>query len=92
MTDEMEQAIVDVISEVQDYGGVEKAIGDGWLQRKIARRALDRKIAIDTGTIPIIGVNQYQRPESTDTIGDVFRLKQILSPLISVISQRILMI
>src|SRR3546814_8059500 len=47
LTDRTEEAIEAVMREIDDYGGVIKAIEDGWLQARLAQRALERKIAID---------------------------------------------
>ncbi|MCC7079688.1 MAG: methylmalonyl-CoA mutase [Burkholderiales bacterium] len=72
-TDRMEAAMEQVMREIDDYGGVVKAIENGWLQMRIARRALERKIKVDSGESVVVGVNHFRRTE-TGEIGEQFRL------------------
>ena len=57
LTDRMEEEIMRIMREVDDYGGVVKAIEDGYLQSQIAERAKERKQATDSGARPVVGVN-----------------------------------
>ena len=76
LTDEMEAAMVAVIEELETYGGVEKAIEDGYLQMRIAERARERKLATDSGERVVVGVNRYRRDGDGGDggFGEVFRL------------------
>lgn len=74
LTDQMEAGMVQVIEEIEQYGGVEKAVEDGWLQMKIAQRASERKRAADTGETVIVGQNYYRRDDQNEGIGEVFKL------------------
>lgn len=74
LTDQMEAGMVQVIEEIEQYGGVEKAVEDGWLQMKIARRASERKRAADTGETVIVGQNYYRRDDQGEGVGEVFKL------------------
>ena len=73
-TDRMEEAILKVMREIDDYGGVIKAIEDGWLQMKIAERARERKLKIDRGETIVVGQNAFRRADQSDDFGEVFRL------------------
>jgi methylmalonyl-CoA mutase N-terminal domain/subunit len=57
LTDKMEEKILELMDEVENYGGAAKAIEDGWLQLKVAQRAHRRKREIDSGEFPIVGLN-----------------------------------
>jgi methylmalonyl-CoA mutase N-terminal domain/subunit len=59
LTDRMEEEIASVIQQLDDYGGVEKAIEDGYLQMRIAERALERKQKKDSGEIVVVGENYF---------------------------------
>ena len=74
LTDKMEEEILKVMKSLDDYGGVEKAIEDGYLQMKIAERALERKQKKDTGETVIVGENYFahQEGEAID-YGEVFK-------------------
>ena len=74
LTDQMEAGMVQVIEEIEQYGGVEKAVEDGWLQMKIAQRASERKRAADAGESVIVGQNYFRRDDQDEGVGEVFKL------------------
>ena len=75
LTDEMDAAITKVIAEIEDYGGAEKAIEDGYLQSRIAQRALERKLQTDAGELVVVGQNHFGREdEDANDFGEVFKL------------------
>ncbi len=73
-TDRMEAGILEVMREIDAYGGVVKAIEDGWLQMKIAERARERKLKVDRGETTVVGLNAFRRADQSDGFGEVFRL------------------
>lgn len=73
-TDRMEAAIERVMAEIDDYGGVIRAIEDGWLQLRLAERALERKQKIDSGETVIVGQNHFRRDDQRNEVGEVFHL------------------
>ncbi|MDH4173680.1 MAG: methylmalonyl-CoA mutase family protein [Betaproteobacteria bacterium] len=74
LTDQMERGMREVMGEIDAYGGVVKAIEDGWLQRRIAVRAKEKKDATDSGERVVVGQNHYRREAQADSYGEVFRL------------------
>ena len=83
LTDRMEEEIVRVMNEIDAYGGVIKAIEDGYLQARIAERARERKQATDSGERPVVGVNVGIRERSAFDAGEMFQqdagtVKQVL--------------
>ncbi len=73
LTDRMEEEIRKVMGEIDAYGGVVKAIEEGWLQARLAARALERKMAIDERRNIVVGVNAFQT-EGEKMAGETFRL------------------
>ena len=74
LTDEMEKEISKVIQELDDYGGVEKAIEDGLPQMRIAERALERKRKKDSGETVVVGENYFvNQNDATVDYGEVFK-------------------
>jgi methylmalonyl-CoA mutase, N-terminal domain len=73
-TDRMEEEIEAVMRAIDDYGGVIPAIEDGWLQMRLAERALERKARIDRGETVVVGQNHFRRPDQRNDVGEVFRL------------------
>ncbi len=74
MTDQMEAEILKVMKDIDDYGGVEKAIEEGYIQMKIAERARERKEKVDRGERIVVGVNKYQREDNDQGFGELFEL------------------
>lgn len=74
LTDRMEEEILEVIRGIEDYGGVEKAIEDGYLQARIAERARERKAATDSDARKVVGVNVGRRESREQDRGEVFEL------------------
>ena len=69
LTDRMEREMERVMGEIDAYGGVVKAIEDGWLQARIAERALERKLDIDSKRTIVVGVNAFQRATTAEPMG-----------------------
>jgi len=74
LTDRMDEEISKVIKEIDDYGGAEKAIEEGYLQRRIAERASARKKSIDSGEQVVVGENYFRHDDEKKDFGEVFRL------------------
>ncbi len=70
----MEDEIVKVMNEIDAYGGVVQAIEDGWLQMRLAERALERRRKIDSLDTIVVGQNAFRRQNQTDDFGEIFRL------------------
>jgi methylmalonyl-CoA mutase N-terminal domain/subunit len=73
LTDRMEEEMLRVIGELDAYGGVEKAIEDGYLQMRIAERALGRKRGKDSGEIVVVGENCFNGEDGEVDYGEVFK-------------------
>jgi methylmalonyl-CoA mutase N-terminal domain/subunit len=75
LTDATEREISRIIESIDDYGGVEKAIEDGYLQMRIAERALERKKKKDSGETVVVGENYFNHNNSgAADYGELFTL------------------
>jgi methylmalonyl-CoA mutase N-terminal domain/subunit len=74
LTEPMEAEMRRTMDEIEAYGGVVKAIEDGWLQARIAARALKRKRNIDNGTTVVVGVNAFAGLAESTAATETFRL------------------
>ncbi|MBX3695115.1 MAG: methylmalonyl-CoA mutase [Steroidobacteraceae bacterium] len=74
LTDRMEEKIEGIMREVEEYGGAVAAIEDGWMQLRVARRAHQRKLDIDSGATPVVGLNCFTRDDQAQAPGEVFAL------------------
>ncbi len=74
LTERMEEEILAVMAEIERYGGAVRAIEDGWLQMRLAHRALERKRKIDAGLTVVVGQNRFRRADQDESVREVFRL------------------
>ena len=63
LTDEMVKRIFDYIKKVESVGGLVSAVESGWLHREIATYNNKYQKDIETGEMPIVGVNYMQAEE-----------------------------
>ncbi len=74
LTDRMEEEILGVMKELDDYGGVEKAIQDGYIQMRVARSALQRKRDKDSGALVSVGENYFRNENEAHDYGELFSM------------------
>ena len=60
LTQDMADAAWKIIEEVQDMGGMTKAVDSGWAKLKIEAAAAEKQARIDSGKDVIVGVNKYK--------------------------------
>jgi methylmalonyl-CoA mutase N-terminal domain/subunit len=89
-TNRMQDEIERVMREIDDYGGVIKAIEDGWLQMRLAERGLERKRRTDTGESVIVGQNHFRREDQKNDVGELFHLDPQVSARVIEKYQRVL--
>jgi methylmalonyl-CoA mutase N-terminal domain/subunit len=63
LTDAMEERLVEIMADVDDHGGMVRAIEDGYVQGLIAEEAWKAQKMIESGERPIVGVNMFQTEE-----------------------------
>jgi len=66
LTDDLEAAIRQVMDQVEAQGGMVEALRSGWLQLQIGRRAYEWQRGIESGEVPVVGVNTHRLPEGED--------------------------
>jgi len=72
LTNEVEGRILEFLEKIESMGGIIKAVESGWLHRLIADYGYQQQRAIETGGLPIVGVN-YQSSEKRHPPLEVFR-------------------
>ncbi|MBS3755909.1 MAG: methylmalonyl-CoA mutase [Desulfobacterales bacterium] len=81
LTDQIVKEVRKVINEVEEMGGMAKAIVEGMPKMRIEEAAARRQARIDQGIDPVIGVNKYPVEEETEVdvreISDSVRDEQI---------------
>jgi len=70
----MEEKIMGVINEVEEYGGVQKAIEEGYIQMQVAQSALKRKLGKDSGDTVSVGENYFRNKDEKLDYGELFEM------------------
>lgn len=60
LTDQMEEKIVEIMDEIENAGGMFKAVESGLIQRWIGDSAMRFQQRVDNGEQTIVGVNKYR--------------------------------
>jgi methylmalonyl-CoA mutase N-terminal domain/subunit len=60
LTDEIEAEAFELLDEVEDRGGMRRAIENQWVQGQIQEVAFERQREVEEGERIIVGVNEYQ--------------------------------
>jgi methylmalonyl-CoA mutase len=66
LTHELLEAAQKLIDEVEDLGGMTKAVAEGMPKLRIEESAARRQARVDRGEDVIVGVNKYQLAEETE--------------------------
>ncbi|HUG46326.1 MAG TPA: methylmalonyl-CoA mutase family protein, partial [Sphingomicrobium sp.] len=66
LTRELEEKAWELIREVEDHGGMTKAVAEGLPKQRIEEAAAERAARVDTGEAVIVGVNQYRLAEEKE--------------------------
>jgi methylmalonyl-CoA mutase len=66
LTDQLAKKAWDIIVEIEEMGGMSKAIGTGMPKLRIEEAAARKQAKIDSGKDTIVGVNKYTTEEATD--------------------------
>lgn len=66
LTNQLAERAWELIEEVEEFGGMSKAIENGLPKMRIEEAAARKQARIDAGKDIIVGVNKYKSPEPTD--------------------------
>ena len=81
LTNELENKVMDYITEIDKMGGALKAIERGYVQKEIANSSYNYQKAVDSGEQAIVGVNKFVTQEEhipeTLEIGEETEKKQV---------------
>jgi methylmalonyl-CoA mutase N-terminal domain/subunit len=63
LTKQMEEKILEEMEKIEKYGGIVKAVSEGYIQRMLARQAYEIERGIERGELLKVGVNIYVEGE-----------------------------
>jgi methylmalonyl-CoA mutase N-terminal domain/subunit len=68
LTNRMEEKIREASDEIENWGGIVRAIAEGRLQAHVSRRAYEREKSIRSGELRKVGVNCYRVEEDEPAV------------------------
>ncbi|MBW1783929.1 MAG: methylmalonyl-CoA mutase [Deltaproteobacteria bacterium] len=77
LTSQLEGEIERMLEEIDGMGGIVKATESGWVHREISDSAYAYQQAVESGEMPIVGVNCFQMEEKELPI-DLFQVPETL--------------
>ena len=60
LTDQLEQKIINTLDKIEEMGGIVEAVITGWIHKEISNAAYEYQQAVNSGKIPIVGINCHQ--------------------------------
>jgi methylmalonyl-CoA mutase N-terminal domain/subunit len=77
LTYEMEKRISDLMRKIENMGGIVKAVEKGWVHKEISNSAYESQLAMESGEMPVVGVNCFQMEEEKFP-GELFQVPETL--------------
>lgn len=78
LTNKLEEKIMDTLSEIERLGGIVKITETGWIHKEIADASYAYQKGIESGEIPVIGVNINRMEEELLPV-EIFQVPETLS-------------
>jgi methylmalonyl-CoA mutase N-terminal domain/subunit len=77
LTNQLEEKIVDLLEKIEQMGGVVRAVESGWIHKEISDAAYEYQQAIESGKMPVVGLNCHQVEEEKLPM-DLFEVPETL--------------
>ena len=77
LTNQMEDEIGKIIAQIDDMGGIVKAVEKGWIHNEIASAAYQYQVNIESGEMPIVGINCFKIEDEVLPI-ELFKVPETL--------------
>lgn len=75
LTDKIESEIRDKLHEIDEQGGMARAVQDGWLEEQINAARYRNQSDLDSGRKALVGVNRYSIPKEQERPIEVHKIK-----------------
>lgn len=66
LTDEMEDKILDIMDEIETRGGMVECVKDGYIQRRLSKRAYEYQQEVESDERVVVGKNRFTSGENED--------------------------
>ncbi|MGD8524553.1 MAG: methylmalonyl-CoA mutase family protein [Desulfobacterales bacterium] len=78
LTQQLEEKILELLEKIENLGGIVKAVETGWIHNEISNAAYEYQQAVESGRMPIVGVNCHQVKEEQLPM-DLFEVPETLN-------------
>ncbi|MDY6850814.1 MAG: methylmalonyl-CoA mutase family protein [Thermodesulfobacteriota bacterium] len=78
LTNRIEKRISSTLDEIDALGGIVKAVEEGWVHREISDAAYAYQQAVESGEMPIVGVNCFRTGEEKYPV-EIFQVPETLA-------------
>jgi methylmalonyl-CoA mutase N-terminal domain/subunit len=73
----LEEKILELLEDIEQMGGVVRAVENGWIHKEISDAAFEYQQAIESGKMPVVGLN-CQRVAEEKLPMDLFEVPETL--------------
>ncbi len=77
LTNQLEEKIETLLEHIDEMGGIVKAVETGWIHKEISDSAYEYQKGVESGSIPIVGVNCH-RMEDEELPIELFEVPETL--------------
>ncbi|MEW5912465.1 MAG: methylmalonyl-CoA mutase family protein [Thermodesulfobacteriota bacterium] len=78
LTNQMEAAVLAKLAQIEERGGILRAVEEGWLHQEIADAAYQHQQGVESGDVAMVGVNCFRMDEEPHQI-EIFAVPETLS-------------
>ncbi|MDY6880830.1 MAG: methylmalonyl-CoA mutase family protein [Thermodesulfobacteriota bacterium] len=78
LTNRVEEETSALLDEIDQMGGIVSAVETGWIHKEISNSAYEYQLAIESGKMPVVGVNCYQMEDEELPI-ELFQVPETLA-------------
>lgn len=68
LTDDMEDRILEIMDEIEERGGMVECIKDGYIQRRLSKRAYEYEKELESGDRVLVGKNKFTSDDDSTEI------------------------
>lgn len=76
LTEKMREEIQNIINEIEEIGGLEKAVRNGWIDQQMEKAWMSYQNEIESKDKIVVGVNEFVIPEEEDLEVPVYDVDQ----------------
>ncbi|MGW8323199.1 MAG: methylmalonyl-CoA mutase family protein, partial [Thermodesulfobacteriota bacterium] len=76
LTEQVEREVEFIMEEIENQGGMRKALDSGWVDRRLDEAALKYQQEVEKGERIVVGLNKFQENEEKTSVTNVHRVSE----------------